>query len=105
VRNKLKNPVPLREILPQAFQSIPQDPKADLYRLQEMWSEWVGPLLGKKSLPLKIYGKRLMVEVAGSVWANELEFMKKSLLNKIRESLASPAIEEIRFRVISPSID
>ena len=103
MRNKLKKPLSLREIIPQALKTPAASDKASLYHLQEKWGELVGPLLGKKSLPLKIYGKRLIVGVAGSAWAQELEFLKQPLLKKIHQSCPALTLDEIRFQMTTES--
>lgn len=59
----------------------------------------VGPLLNRKCLPVRLSGRRLVIGVAGSAWANELEYLKEELTAKIRQALPSLSIEEIRFEV------
>ncbi len=101
VRNRLKTPVPLNEILLQALKWREVRPKDQIALLKEKWSEWVGPLLGRKSSPLKIRGKYLIVGTEGPVWASELELSKVEIIKNVQRELNGTPIEEIRFRVLS----
>lgn len=101
MRNKLRAPVPLNEILLQALQWREPGLKDQIALLKEKWSEWVGPLLGRKSTPLKIRGKYLIIGTEGSVWASELELSKLEIIENVKRELDGTAIEELRFRVLS----
>lgn len=98
-RPPLKAPIRLGEFLASVLKTKETDPKVLLSHLQYRWSEIVGPLLSRKSLPVKMGGNRLIIGVAGSAWANELEFMKLQILEKIRKDLPDLPIDEIRFQV------
>ena len=69
--------------------------------LQRLWPDLAGPLLSRKSKPLKIRGKCLIVGVAGSSWANELDYLKIHLMKKIKDTLPGLelTLEEIRFQM------
>jgi len=90
MRQKLKNPLSLKDLISNVLGKNKDSPFSfikgpDLEFLQHIWKDMVGDTLEKKTRPIKLYGKRLLVEVAGSSWANEMEFLKPALLNKIRE--------------------
>ena len=99
-REPLKNPVPLRDLLAQALKPSPPDPSVSLSLLLSRWEEIVGPLLSRKSAPLKIIGKRLLIGVAGSSWAQEMELRKTGLMEKLKDL----QVEEIRFRIMPKAI-
>lgn len=97
MRNKMKGPVALKEILSQVISSPVEDEKGNLSALQENWQELVGPTLCRRSQPFRIYGKKLSIRVAGSSWANELDYFKPELLKRLRQSFPQLSIEEIRY--------
>jgi predicted nucleic acid-binding Zn ribbon protein len=99
VRNKLKTPLPLRELLEQALARPFLGPENALDSLHSRWSDLVGEAVAAKSRPSRIVGRRLIVEVASSVWANELEFRKRGLLEKIRALPQTGDLEELRFQI------
>lgn len=99
MRENLKKPLPLKDLLGEALKPAPGDLKTILYHLQSDWGNLVGPTLSRKSFPVRVLGKRLIVEVAGSVWANELEFLKHDLLEKIKSNLPDVPIENMRFEI------
>lgn len=103
MRQKLKNPLSLKDLIPKVLgknkesSSFVKD--SDLEFLQHIWKELVGDTLEKKTRPIKLYRKRLLIEVSGSSWANEMEFLKPALLNKIREKCRTLVIDDIRFQI------
>ena len=99
MRKKLARPVSLAEVLPQAMKGAAIEKKVLLYDLTDRWQGLVGVLAARRTTPLKIHGKRLIVGVDGSAWANELSFLKQTLLEKIRQELPHVPIDEIRFQI------
>jgi len=98
VRNKLKAPLPLAEILKIALK-LPVSGPSEVDFLSHRWEELVGPKMASRSRPAKVSGKRLIVEVPSSVWANEFEFLKHSLLERIGSLPGAAPIEEIRLQI------
>jgi len=101
VRNKLKAPVHLSELLLQALKWRDISLKDQISLLKEKWPEWVGPLLALKSAPLKIRGKYLIIGTEGPVWASELELSKIEIIKNVQRELNGTPIEEVRFRILS----
>lgn len=101
MREKLRKPLALNTILPSLFSKnpIPLTPKDLLYCLQHNWETIVGAPLHPHTFPQQVYGKRLVITVKGSVWANELQMMQPTILRKIQELLPKCPVTEIRFEV------
>ncbi len=95
----------LKDILPQAIEWIRNPPKDQLppiEKIRRKWSSLVGPHLASKSEPFKIFGKRLIISVPSSVWANEIDFMKVTILERIQhDPEIGLAVEEIRFQTVT----
>jgi hypothetical protein len=68
----------------------------------EVWTRWieiVGPELSKVTSPLELKARTLVVNVVHQAWAQQLHFLKTSLLAKIRLICESAKITDIQFRV------
>lgn len=123
VRNKLKNPLSLGDILKTALKQPvigpPPVPAGDRPRpptakenhdpvvlfLKAKWTELVGAKLAAKSRPVATFAKKLVVEVPSSAWANELEFLKTAILEKIRVYPQTRHVDDVRFQVETRSPD
>lgn len=95
----MTQPAPLAEILPRALKTGGIEKKVLLYDLTSRWEDLVGSLAARQSFPVKIVGKKLLIAVRGSAWANELSFLKETLLEKIHRELPHVSVEEIRFQI------
>jgi predicted nucleic acid-binding Zn ribbon protein len=90
----------IKSILAKALQHKGLDEKVERYAFILHWSEIVGEALAKISKPDHISRRVLLVTVAHSAWAQELTFMKPSLLQKLKPYLRKgDFIEDIVFRV------
>lgn len=83
---------------------LPQNVKSHLQNssVWTKWSEIVGTELCRVTSPRELKGKTLIIEVAHQAWAQQLHFLKPSLLGKIRHFTKKSAIENLEFRVGAP---
>ena len=98
---QLKNLLPLKQLLAEVLKPKMPSEKDFLFSLEHEWTGLVGSHLGRKSFPLKLHGKKLVIGVSGSVWAQELDCLKQDLLEKIHTTIPLLPLEEIRFKVVS----
>jgi predicted nucleic acid-binding Zn ribbon protein len=86
-----------------AFQAALQRvaPKTPLASVQAVWTTAVGEQLAAKAMPVSERDGTLTIECADAVWAQELDLMQESLLERLREELGDQAPRELRFRVDS----
>ncbi|MBN2060872.1 MAG: DUF721 domain-containing protein [Deltaproteobacteria bacterium] len=68
-------------------------------KIFEIWEETVGALVNKHARPIWIEKGRLRVNVTDSIWIQELEFAKNTIIKKINSSLGREAVEKIEFRL------
>jgi predicted nucleic acid-binding Zn ribbon protein len=59
----------------------------------------MGETLSLKTKPEYVQGTTLFVSVINSVWMNELEMQKESILDKIKALGLDFPIEDIRFKI------
>jgi predicted nucleic acid-binding Zn ribbon protein len=86
-----------------AFQAALQKaaPSTPLAAVQAAWARTVGEHLAAKATPVSERGGTLTIECADAVWAQELDLMQESLLERLRSELGDRAPQELRFRVNS----
>lgn len=67
--------------------------------LQRDWRKIAGEQIGAHTLPDQVRFKKLFLIVENSVWAQQLAFLKPTLLERINTYTGGPAITDIVFRV------
>ena len=88
-----------------AFQAALQKaaPKTPLATVQAAWAAAVGEQLAAVATPVSERGGTLTIECADAVWAQELDLMQETLLERLREQVGDGAPRALRFRVNSDS--
>lgn len=88
-----------------AFQAALQRaaPKTPLAAVQAAWSTAVGEQLAAVARPVSERGGTLTIECVDAVWAQELDLMQESLLERLRAEVGEQAPRGLRFRVNSES--
>jgi len=84
-----------------AFQAALEQvaPKTRLGAVQAAWADAVGEQLSSRAVPVSERDGTVTVECADSVWAQELDLMQETLLERLRERVGERAPEALRFRV------
>jgi len=88
----------IKKILPQKIAALKLENTMKLYDLNQDWDEILKKSLGegwqKKSKPVRLRNKTLIIVCRNSVWANELQLKENTLLNKIRYKIKE--VEKIK---------
>lgn len=86
-----------------AFQAALQRvaPKTPLAAIQAAWSNAVGEQLAAVAVPVSERDGTLTIECADTVWAQELDLMQGTLLERLRREVGEQAPQALRFRVNS----
>ncbi len=86
-----------------AFQAALQRaaPKTPLARVQAAWASAVGDQLAAVATPVSEREGTLTIECADAVWAQELDLMQETLLERLRDEVGDQAPQTLRFRVSS----
>jgi predicted nucleic acid-binding Zn ribbon protein len=84
-----------------AFQAALQQaaPKTPLAAVQTAWVAAVGDQLAAVATPVSEREGTLTIECADAVWAQELDLMQETLLERLRDEVGEQAPEALRFRV------
>ena len=95
----MKNLTPLKDIISGLLNdpSLPFNPEDG--KIFEIWEKAVGSIISKQARPLWIKRGQLRVNVSDSVWLQELEFAKDTIIEKINSNLGRNAVKKIEFRI------
>jgi predicted nucleic acid-binding Zn ribbon protein len=86
-----------------AFQAALQRaaPKTPLAAIQTAWASAVGEQLAAVATPVAEREGTLTIECTDAVWAQELDLMQETLLERLRSAVGDQAPEALRFRLSS----
>ncbi len=92
-------PVHVSDLLREVIAGLETRRAAPLVALSRHWEALVGPELAGNARPAGLKGDLLLVDVANSVWMQELQFRKAELMERLNAGLPDVHIREIRFRI------
>ncbi|NBW40417.1 DUF721 domain-containing protein [bacterium] len=97
-----KPPAKVDAVLRSVFSSPKLRDRFSQYAFVTHWPEIVGERISQHAKPLKVVRGELFVKVSNPIWAQELAFLKETLLKRIAKITSSGApINDIRFVVSS----
>lgn len=73
--------------------------EARAWRAMAAWPLAVGKELAGRTRAERLHGTVLTVRVVSSSWANELAYMKTSLLSKLQATRGGEAVTDLRFSI------
>lgn len=68
-------------------------------RIWELWDEAVGDHIARNAHPAYLKNHILVVHVASSAWIQQLQFSKKSIIQKINQAAGSHLVSDIKFKI------
>ena len=86
-------------ILERIFSNLNLGIKVKQYQLWDVWEGVVGEAIARQAQPHQIRNMVLWVTVSSSTWMQQLEFMKKQMVNRLNERIGEKVITDIRFRI------
>ncbi len=69
---------------------------------EAVWPAAVGRRLAMRTGPVKLYGRRMVVDVEDNIWQNQLSTMSAQILAKLQQLSGTGLIESIEFRIGTP---
>ncbi len=72
------------------------EPQSLLGEIQRVWREVVGSVIATEARPTRERAGVLTVSCSASVWAQELDLMGPSIVQRLNEKLLSGAISRLR---------
>ena len=76
-------------------------PQTPLATIQAAWTTAVGERLAAVAVPVSERAGTLTIECTDAVWAQELDLMQETLLERLRAEVGDQAPQALRFRVDS----
>ena len=96
-----KEPVHLRSVLEQLLKDFGTPDITTVTSIINEWEEIVGSDLATKISAVAINGSELIVRVDDPVWASQISWLEKQLLDKITRLVGEEKITSIRVRTTS----
>lgn len=81
------------------FEGLPVKERVKEYRLWKEWATLVGGQISKNCRPERIKDGILFLKVSSPVWAQQLQFMKGMIIEKVNRFMGDNGVKELRFRV------
>ena len=85
------------EFLPSVLKSLGLEQRFKEQRLLARWPAVVGPEIAERTTARRIEQGVLYVHVDHGAWMQELHFIEKDLLRKLREAQPGVSLKRIRF--------
>ncbi len=70
------------------------------FMVRSVWTETVGDMVAKHTVPLRVRKDVLVLAVESSAWMNELQFHIPAILDRLRQKLPEKNIRSIKMKVI-----
>ena len=84
-------------ILPGVLNNLGLDKAFDEARLRKEWSRIVGEPMSSRCYPTKVREGVLYIAVENNVWMQEIRFLQKQIVKRIKESFPELEIKGIRI--------
>ncbi len=69
---------------------------------EAVWPAAVGARLAKRTGPVRLYGRQMVVEVEDAIWQRQLTTMSGQILTKLQGLSGPGMVESIEFRIGAP---
>ena len=89
----------LDSVLKDVAHDLKFEVKMEQVMLYRLWNEAVGEQIARNASPVLVRGDVLHVNVSSSVWVQQLQFLRDTMLEKINANLSSRKIKDIRFKI------
>lgn len=94
----MKRPEPIARTLKFALRGLDMDQRLAESRAMALWPEIVGEVTAGKTRALHVNRGTLVIQVTSSVWANQLNLMKPTLLASIASKVGAGVIKDLRWK-------
>jgi len=89
----------LHDVLAALFHDLKIEGRMEYGAVYKIWPETVGGHIARNAHPAACRGGVLFVNVASSVWMQELSFLKEKILSELNARLGSAKLKDIRFKI------
>lgn len=101
-REKLFAPLPVDNIMTRMFTNTPIAQRLRESRIWVIWDEAVGKNVAAKARPEGFKNGVLTVAVCAAPWLQQLNFMKREIIDALNRSLGAPLVTDIFLKAGGP---
>jgi predicted nucleic acid-binding Zn ribbon protein len=92
-------PVHIGRLMEDALARLRPGGDKALLDICQCWEALVGPAIAANARAVGLKDHLLLVDVASSVWMQQLQFLKAEMIARVNAGVPGAGIEKIRFRV------
>lgn len=85
-------------LIPSLLEELGLSRRLREYEVLEKWPEIVGGKIARVTAAERLHEGKLWIRVSHSAWRNELQFMKREIIEKINTSFREEIVRDIIFR-------
>lgn len=72
--------------------------------IRDAWDDAVGPMIASNTNPCRLKNGTLFVKVSTSTWMQQLQFMKREIMEKVNSAFKAEQIKNIYFSIGEMSV-
>jgi len=84
----IKNILKEKKIAPNYYETL----------IKQNWENWLGKTIASRTKKIKVYGKKLVIEVHSAPLRQEMSYAKTTIIQLINKNLGIRYIEEVEVR-------
>ena len=89
----------LRRALERSLRDLGLQKRLKAEQLSVLWPKIVGPSVAKIAHPAQFRNGTLFIDVADSVWMQELKFQEGELIERLNDTLGEPLVRRLFFQL------
>ncbi|MCD6389520.1 MAG: DUF721 domain-containing protein [Desulfobulbaceae bacterium] len=97
--SRKKTPTKMSELLNSLIQKKGWKKQITRNRVFLLWDQIVGEDIAVHAQPFVVRGRTLWLNVSDSVWMQQLQFQKMTILERVKQVLPGSSINDIRFQL------
>jgi predicted nucleic acid-binding Zn ribbon protein len=98
-KEKNKELMHIGDILNKVIKICRPETNGEIGKIGSLWNSVIGKVITDNAQPAALKGNLLLVHVSSSVWMQQLQFLKKDIIDKINAAAGKKWIEEIKFKI------
>jgi len=97
-RERMRRPSAVSDLLAAVFRGKPAEMRLKESGIWQIWDVAVGKQIASRARPASVRDGVLVVDVASSSWMQQLNFLKKGIIENLNARLGENLIHDIRLR-------
>jgi hypothetical protein len=97
-RPKMPRPMAIADLLGGTFSDNPLGERLREGKIWLVWESAVGAQIAAKARPVAFRNSTLVIEVTNAPWLQQLNFLKRDMVEKLNSRLGSDLIRDIQLR-------